>query len=268
MENLNNLCIQKINDSKIWVVYINREKQGNSIDKNCAEELATVFKQFNSDDSAYVAILTGRGRYFCAGADLKKMTKKDFEEGNTNYVEPWPSNGPLGVTRMMLKKPVIAAINGYAVAGGLELALWCDLRVTYKDCVMGVFCRRFGVPLIDGGTFRLTKLIGLSRAMDLVLTGREVCGKEGFEIGLINRLVEKENVLDEAINLASLLCSFPQKTMRNDRMSLLINTYGSGYSDVIETEYNFGKESLKEADRGAEKFIKGQGRGGKLLTKF
>jgi enoyl-CoA hydratase len=269
MEYFKNLYVEKLYDERIWVVYIDRERYANSIDKNTAKELSQVFNAFDRDEKAYVAVLTGRGdKYFCAGADLSKLSKIDFEQGNTNLVQPLPHDAPLGVTRMMLNKPVIAAINGYAVAGGLELALWCDLRVSYSDCIMGVFCRRFGVPLIDGGTFRLSRVIGLSRAMDLILTGREINGLEGYTIGLINRLVSRDKVMGEAIELAKLLCSFPQECMRNDRKSLLVNSYGGSYTEVIENEYKFGKESLKFSHMGAEKFIKGEGRHGKMVSKF
>jgi enoyl-CoA hydratase len=264
-----NLIIKKESNEKIWIIYINREKQANSIDKATAGELATVFRKFEADEKASVAILTGKGEsYFCAGADLKKLKRSNFQNNEANEFKS-TGNAPLGVSRMILNKPVIAAINGYAVAGGLELALWCDLRVTYADAILGVFCRRFGVPLIDGGTFRLSKLIGLSRAMDLILTGREVTGMEGHEIGLINRLVEKGNVLSEAIKLAELICSFPQETMRNDRMSLLETSY-SNYDSLSQTEYYWGKKSLDsfEASQGADKFISGQGRHGNMLPKF
>lgn len=258
-------------EDKIYIVTINREPFANAISRETAEELAHAFRAFEQDSESYVAILTGQGKYFCAGADLKSLSKSE-KVGDTpsaiNRLET-TGDGPLGVTRMLLSKPVIAAVNGHAAAGGFELALWCDMRVTFKDCEMGVYCRRFGVPLIDGGTVRLPVLIGLSRASDLILTGRTVKGDEGYNIGLINRLVERrEDVLKEAITLAKSLCEFPQNCLRNDRMSMLTNIYKLDLKKYMTNEFEYGMKTMKsgEAFVGAKKFAKGEGKHGQKLN--
>lgn len=274
-----NILLEKLHQEKIWIVKIIREKSANSIDKNTADELEKVFKLFDNDAEACVAILTGEGKYFCSGADLKQVDKSlkqilntetnlDQENLDSNMNRISKSEAPLGVSRMILTKPVIAAINGPAVAGGFELALWCDLRVTYRESILGVFCRRFGVPLIDGGTYRLSSLIGLSRAMDLILTGRIIYGDEGYNIGLINRLVDKkEDVLIEAIKLAESLIHLPQICMRQDRLSLLENSYNFNIEKMIEKEYEYGLKSFRsgEAVKGSKLFTQGLGRHGKSL---
>ena len=177
----------------------------NAVDGPTARELADVFRKFDTDDRAKVAVLTGTGGTFCAGADLKAIAAG---HGNRMSEE---GDGPMGPTRMLLSKPVIAAVEGHAVAGGLELALWCDLRVAAGDAVFGVYCRRFGVPLVDLGTIRLPRLIGHSHAMDLILTGRGVSGEEALRMGLANRLVEPGRALDAAVQLATELARLPQK---------------------------------------------------------
>lgn len=200
-------------DDRVAIVTINRPDRRNAVDRPTAEALADAFRRFDADSALDVAILTGAGGCFCAGADLKAIG-----EGKPNRIEDH-GDGPMGPTRMLLSKPVIAAIEGWAVAGGLELAAWCDLRVAATDAVFGVLCRRWGVPLIDGGTVRLPRLIGHSHALDLILTGREVGGEEAQRMGLANRLCEPGTALDVAKSLASQLCGLPQLCMREDRLS-------------------------------------------------
>ncbi len=200
-------------EEKLAIVTINRPEARNAVDGPTARELASAFRRFDADESLSVAILTGTGGFFCAGADLKAVAT-----GRGNRVTA-DGDGPLGCTRMLLSKPVIAAVEGYAVAGGLELALWCDLRVATRDATFGVFCRRFGVPLIDGGTVRLPRLIGMSNAMDMILTGRGVSGDEALRMGLANRIVDPGNALSAAKELARQIAEFPQRCMRGDRRS-------------------------------------------------
>ena len=268
-KNYKNIIVTR--EDKIYIVTINRESFANAISRETAEELAHAFRAFEQDSEAYVAILTGQGKYFCSGADLKSLSKSENvgdAPSNINRLET-TGDGPLGVTRMLFSKPVIAAVNGHAVAGGFELALWCDMRVSFKACEMGVYCRRFGVPLIDGGTVRLPLLIGLSRASDLILTGRTVKGEEGYSIGLINRLVERqEDVLKEAVTLAKTLCEFPQNCLRNDRMSMLTNIYKLDLAKYITNEFEYGMKTMRsgEAFIGAKKFAKGEGKHGTKLN--
>src|SRR5579863_2762341 len=200
-------------EDEIAIVTINRPEVRNCVDHPTSEELASAFRRFDADASLSVAILTGANGFFCAGADLKAVAT-----GKGNRVTA-DGDGPLGCTRMLLSKPVIAAVEGYAVAGGLELALWCDMRVAARDAVFGVFCRRFGVPLVDGGTVRLPRLIGMSRALDMILTGRGVEGEEALAIGLANRLVEPGQARAAAIELARQIIAFPRGAMRGDRLS-------------------------------------------------
>ena len=200
-------------EDSLAIVTLNRPDVRNAIDRPTAEALAEAFRRFEREDALAVAILTGAGNCFCAGADLKAVSTS---AGNRLAAE---GDGPLGCTRMLLRKPVIAAVEGYAVAGGLELALWCDLRVAARDAVFGVFCRRWGVPLIDGGTIRLPRLIGMSHAMDMILTGRGVSGDEAFRMGLANRVVERGTTLAAAKELAAQLAAFPQRCLRSDRLS-------------------------------------------------
>src|ERR1700761_4945635 len=199
----------------VTTVILSRADVRNAVDREHADALADAFRRFESDDSAHAAVLFGEGGNFCAGADLKAMAA-----GNPNRVEP-TGDGPMGPTRYLLRKPVVAATAGYAVAGGLELACWCDLRVVEADAVFGVFCRRWGVPLIDGGTVRLPRLIGLSRALDLILTGRPVDAAEALAIGLANRVVAPGEALAAAQELAAQLAAFPQQALRGDRRSAL-----------------------------------------------
>jgi enoyl-CoA hydratase len=227
----------------VWTVVLDRPEARNAVDRAHADALAEAFREFEAGD-ADVAVLWGAGGTFCAGADLKAFS---------NRVEP-DGDGPMGLTRMRLSKPVIAAVAGHAVAGGLELALWCDLRVVEEDAVFGVFCRRFGVPLIDGGTVRLPRLIGLSRALDLILTGRPVGADEALQLGLANRVVPRGAARAAAEELAREIASFPQRTMRADRLS--------AYEGSMEAEFARGAEVLDDARVGAERFTAGEGRHG------
>src|SRR5580698_6339315 len=200
----------------VTTVIMSRPETRNAVDGQTAAELAAAFREFDADDTASVAVLWGEGGHFSSGADLKAIGTP-----SGNRLEPPGHPAPLGCTRLRLGKPVIAAVAGYAVAGGLELALWCDLRVVESDAVFGVFCRRWGVPLVDLGTVRLPRLIGQSRAMDLILTGRPVSAREAYDIGLANRLAPPGQALAVALELAARLSAFPQTTMRNDRRSAL-----------------------------------------------
>ncbi|HVU92324.1 MAG TPA: crotonase/enoyl-CoA hydratase family protein, partial [Jatrophihabitans sp.] len=196
----------------VWTVLIDRPDARNAVDGPTAQALADAFRAFDADGTAAVAVLAGAGGTFCAGADLKQMS---------NRLDPDPSaDGPMGPSRMVLGKPVIAAISGYAVAGGMELAAWCDLRVMESDAVVGVFCRRWGVPLIDGGTVRLPRIIGLGRALDLILTGRPVDAEEALAIGFANRVVPPGRARAAAEELAGQLAALPQACLRSDRRSV------------------------------------------------
>lgn len=238
----------------VWTVILDRTTHRNAIDRDTARALHSVFMEFDSDDEACVAVLWGEGPDFCAGADLKAIAL-----GEPNDVLPVDgvNPAPLGPTRLALNKPVIAAIEGHAVAGGLELAIWADLRIAADDATLGVYCRRYGVPLIDGGTVRLPRLIGLSRAMDLILTGRPVTAKEAFDIGLVNRLVPRGMALAAATELARQLAALPQACMRGDRRSALASG-GLDMKAALEVEYLEGLASLAEgAVEGAGRFVRG-----------
>ena len=211
--------LEIIGEGRIRIIAINRPERRNAVDYATARELFEAFAAFDADEAFDVAILTGKGGAFCAGADLKALGGEDFPSRVADGGES--TFAPMGVSRMQLGKPVIAAIDGPAVAGGMELALWCDLRVMDEDALWGSICRRFGVPLIDSGTIRLPRLIGLSRAMDLILTGRAVEADEALAIGLANRVSAPGAALEAAIALAEEIAAFPQTCMRNDRQSLL-----------------------------------------------
>jgi enoyl-CoA hydratase len=243
---------------RIAIVTIERPERRNAVDGDTARQLYDAFKAFDADEGLDVAVLQGRGDAFCAGADLKGMS-----EGNGNPVERSGDLGPMGVTRLALGKPVIAAVEGYAVAGGIEVAAWCDLRVAAQGAVFGVFCRRFGVPLIDLGTVRLPRLIGHSRAMDLILTGRPVEADEAYAIGLANRLAPKGGALDAALELAGQLSAFPQTCLRNDRLSA-IGQWALDWDAAMAREIDLGVATLRsgEGREGAARFVAGQGRGG------
>ncbi|MBU0544737.1 MAG: crotonase/enoyl-CoA hydratase family protein [Proteobacteria bacterium] len=246
----------------IFTVIINRPEAKNAVDGPTAAALANAFREFEKDDAFLVAVLCGIGNTFCAGADLKAFASLD--KSLFNRLEP-EGDGPMGPSRMMLKKPVIAAISGYAVAGGLELALWCDIRVMEETAVFGVFCRRFGVPLIDGGTVRLPRLIGMSNAMDMILTGRPVEAVEAKRMGLANRIVPHGESREAAEELAVQIAKFPQMCMRSDRMSAY-EQWGKSFDDAMTNEFRHGMETVKkgEAFQGAEKFTKGVGKHGKF----
>lgn len=245
-------------DGRIAIVTVERPERRNAYDGATARELYDIFKRFDADEGLDVAVLTGRGGYFCAGADLKGIS-----EGRGNPVKPDGDFGPMGVTRLRLGKPVIAAVEGHAVAGGLEVACWADLRVAAEDAIFGVFCRRFGVPLIDLGTVRLPRLIGHSRAMDLILTGRPVDAQEALAIGLANRVVPKGEALNAALELARQLSAFPQLCLRNDRLSAL-EQWSLDWDEATAYEVKVGMETLRtgSAVEGATRFASGQGRGG------
>jgi enoyl-CoA hydratase len=242
-------------EGPVYTVLLSRPQRRNAVDGETAAALADVFRAFDADAEAAVAVLHGEGGVFCAGADLKAA---GTETGNR--VAP-DGDGPMGPTRLRLGKPVIAAIEGHAVAGGLELALWCDLRVASEAAVFGVFCRRWGVPLIDGGTMRLPRLIGTSRAMDLILTGRAVGAVEALAIGLANRVVPAGTTRSAAEELARELARFPQTCLREDRLSLL-EQHGLPEDAAIAGELAHGVRSLAEVQGGLERFRAGAGRHG------
>ncbi|MFI0355824.1 crotonase/enoyl-CoA hydratase family protein [Actinomadura sp. 9N407] len=243
-------------DGTVTLIGIDRPERRNAVDGPTAAALAGAFRAFDADPGAAVAVLYGEGGTFCAGADLRA-----FSEGRGNRVEP-DGDGPMGPTRMRLTKPVIAAISGHAVAGGLELALWADLRVADESAVFGVFCRRWGVPLIDGGTVRLPRLIGQSRAMDLILTGRPVDAAEAYDIGLVNRLVPAGEALAAARELAAGIAAFPQTCMLRDRASVL-DQEGLDERAALAGEFRHGQVSLSaDALDGAARFAAGAGRHG------
>jgi len=251
--------VQVDRDAEVLVVTINRPEARNAVDGPTAVMLADAFREFDRDDDLAVAVLTGSQGTFCAGADLKGLS-----EGRGNRVETdMELDGPMGPTRMALSKPVIAAVEGHAVAGGLELAAWCDLRVAATDAVFGVYCRRWGVPLIDGGTVRLPRLIGHSHAMDLILTGRGVSGEEARSMGLANRLVEPGTALAEATSLAHHIAGFPQTCARNDRRSAIAQ-WDLDVSAALALEVSVGLETITSGEtlEGAARFAAGEGRGG------
>jgi enoyl-CoA hydratase len=242
---------------RVRVVTLDRPHARNAVDRATAQALAAAFRAFDADDAVDVAVLTGAGGVFCAGADLKAIA-----DGDPNRVET-EGDGPMGPTRMHLAKPVIAAVEGHAVAGGLELALWCDLRVAAQSAVFGVFCRRFGVPLIDGGTIRLPRLIGQSRAMDMILTGRAVDAREALSFGLANRVCKDGAALETAITLAEQIAAFPQACLRHDRQSAL-SQWSLPEPDALLAETRLGLKTLASGEtvHGATRFSAGQGRGG------
>lgn len=239
------------------IVTINRPQVRNAVDGPTARELAEAFIAFDEDDELSVGILTGADGAFCAGADLKAVS-----EGRGNRVHE-SGLGPMGVSRMLLTKPVIAAVEGHAVAGGLELALWCDMRVAAEDAVFGVYCRRWGVPLVDGGTIRLPRLVGHSNAMDLILTGRGVSGEEARCMGLANRIVPKGEALAAAKELGLQLARFPQRCMRSDRLSAY-EQWSLPLDEALINEYSHGWATIQsgETREGADRFAAGEGRHG------
>ncbi len=244
-------------EEPLAIVTIDRPEVRNAVDRETAAALAAAFRRFDSDESLAAAILTGASGTFCAGADLKAVaTGGGNRTANTG-------DGPMGPSRMRLSKPVIAAVEGWAVAGGLELALWCDMRVAADNAVFGVFCRRWGVPLVDGGTVRLPRLIGESHAMDLILTGRGVSGEEAQRMGLANRLVEPGQALAAAKELALQIAAFPQRCMRSDRLSAL-EQWDLDFETALANETRRGLEVIQsgETREGAARFAGGEGRHG------
>jgi enoyl-CoA hydratase len=248
-------AVRVLRAGPVTTVLLSRPERRNAVDGPTAGALADAFRAFDGDDQAAVAVLHGEGGVFCAGADL---TAVGTETGNRVSDT---GDGPMGPTRMRLSKPVIAAIAGHAVAGGMELALWCDLRVADQDAVLGVFCRRWGVPLIDGGTVRLPRLIGTSRAMDLILTGRAVGADEAERIGLVNRVVPAGTSLAAAQELAAALARFPQACLREDRLSLL-EQEGLSEAEAIANELVHCRRSLLDVQVGLDRFRAGAGRHG------
>jgi enoyl-CoA hydratase len=245
----------------VTVVTITRPERRNAVDSLCAEALRQAFETFDADESQSVAILTGAEGTFCAGADLKAVA-----EGDQRPI-PDQGSGPMGPTRLTLSKPVIAAVEGFAVAGGIELALWCDLRVLAEDAILGVFCRRFGVPLCDLGTVRLPRLIGHGRAMDLILTGRAVRAAEALEFGLATRVVPPGQALTTALQLAQQLAALPQFCLRSDRMSAL-EQWGQTEEQAAVNEARRGRQVISSGEtlEGAQRFAEGAGRGGASLV--
>lgn len=240
----------------VTTVVLGRPHARNAVDRAAAEALAGAFRAFDEDPAAAVGVLTGSAGTFCAGADLKAIAA-----GTPNRVEDH-GDGPMGPTRLRLGKPVIAAIAGHAVAGGLELALWCDLRVAEQDAVLGVFCRRWGVPLIDGGTVRLPRIVGLGHAMDLVLTGRAVGAEEALRIGLVNRVVPSGKARDAAEAWAAELAALPQACLRSDRLAML-EGLELPEEQALANELRHGRRALDEVAGGVAQFVAGAGRGGR-----
>lgn len=247
-------------DGPVLTVTIDRPEVRNAVDRPTADVLEAAFRRFEADDALAVAVLTGAGGTFCAGADLHAV---HGEPGRVNRLEA-SDHGPMGPSRLRLSKPVVAAVEGHAVAGGLELALWCDLRVVAEDAVLGVFCRRWGVPLIDGGTVRLPRLVGQSRALDLVLTGRPVGAEEALAIGLANRVVAAGTALDSAQALALELAAFPQACLRADRASV-VDAFDRPLDHALLAEHERGVASMADGEMaaGVARFAQGAGRGGR-----
>jgi enoyl-CoA hydratase len=251
------MTVGTVVNGSVLTVILDRPAARNAVDGPTAQALADAFRAFDADDSLAVAVLCGAGGAFCAGADLKQMS---------NRIDPdMSTDGPMGPSRMVLSKPVIAAISGHAVAGGIELAAWCDLRIMEADAVVGVFCRRWGVPLIDGGTVRLPQIVGLGRALDLILTGRPVGADEALAMGFANRVVPRGQARAVAEQLAAELAAFPQACLRSDRSSVYAGL-GRPTLDAMGTEFEYGQAVLAEALQGAARFADGAGRHGTFTT--
>jgi enoyl-CoA hydratase len=245
-------------EGTVTLIGIDRPERRNAVDGQTAAALADAFRAFDADDSSAAAVLYGTGGTFCSGADLKALGTPDGNRAASD------GDGPMGPTRLRLSKPVIAAVSGHAVAGGLELAAWADLRVADETAIFGVFCRRWGVPLIDGGTVRLPRLIGQSHALDMILTGRAVEAEEALRIGLANRVVPAGQAVPAAVELAASLAAFPQVCLREDRASVL-DQWGLGEADALAQEWAHGERSLAAgAYDGAARFATGAGRHGTL----
>jgi len=251
------MSVRSEKSGPVTTVILSRPARRNAVDRDTAEALVAAFESFERDAAANVAVLWGEGGTFCAGADLVALS-----EGRGNRVDP-TGPGPMGPSRMTLSKPVLAAVAGHAVAGGLELALWCDLRVAEEDATFGVFCRRWGVPLIDGGTVRLPRLIGASRALDMILTGRPVGAREALDWGLANRVVARGRAREEAEALATEIARLPQRCLRSDRRSAL-EQWTLPLDAAIAREFILGVETIVSGEglEGAGRFAKGAGRHG------
>jgi len=250
------MSVRIAHQGPVTTVILDRPERRNAVDRDTAQALADAFRAFEADQEAAVAVLWGAGGHFCAGADLKAVAS-----GQPNRFEE-EGDGPMGPSRMVLSKPVIAAISGHAVAGGLELACWCDLRVVEADATLGVFCRRFGVPLIDGGTVRLPRIIGLGRALDLILTGRAVGAEEALAMGLANRVVPPGRARAEAEALAAQIAAAPQLCLRGDRSSAY-EALDLSQTQALANELRHGRQALQaESLAGATRFAQGAGRGG------
>jgi enoyl-CoA hydratase len=247
---------------KVCTVIINRPEARNAVDRPTAELLGQAFEDFEADESLRAAVLWGKGGYFCAGADLKAMAERDVRRINP-INEDMSMLGPMGPTRMRLSKPVIAAVAGHAVAGGLELACWCDLRVAEEDAVFGVFCRRYGVPLMDGGTQRLPRMIGMSRALDMMLTGRPVAAAEALSFGLANKVVPSGRSRQEAEQIAAQIAEFPQRCMLGDRRAAY-QGFDMEFAEAMEMEFQTGLETIASGEtlQGADGFAEGKGKHG------
>jgi enoyl-CoA hydratase/carnithine racemase len=250
-------------DGAVAIVTLDRPDVANAIDRPTADALADAFRRFDADESLAVAVLSGSNGKFCGGADLKAMRSGDPDR--VTRVLP-DGDGPVGPTRMLLGKPVIAAVEGHAVAGGLELALWCDLRVAAENAVFGVFCRRWGIPLMDGGTVRLARLIGHSHALDMILTGRGVSGEEALRMGLANRLVPPGRALPEALALAHEIAAWPQAALRSDRLSSY-EQWSLGLGDALGGEYRHGMATVAKGElfAGLDRYASGGWRRGELV---
>jgi len=236
-------------DDRVAIIGIDRPERRNSIDKSTAKGLLAAWRRFDADDNVDVAVLTGKGGVFSAGADLKDFDLEDRPEGH------------LGFTHIRVGKPTLAAVEGYAVAGGLELALWCDLRIASQDAVFGCFERRFGVPLVDGGTQRLPRIVGTGRALDMILTGRAVGAEEALQFGLANRVVPAGQALAVAVEIAHSISRFPQETVRSDRRALLEGE-GTSILEGLRIEHRLGMAVMDTAVVGAARFAEGDGRHG------
>src|SRR4030042_580575 len=253
----NSLTVRREKKGPVTTVIFSRPEVRNAVDRSTARALADAFRLFEKDREAKVAVFFGEHGTFCAGADLQAIASRDRASG---LLKHFKGDGPMGPTRMVLSKPVIAAIAGYAVAGGLELALWCALRVMEEDAILGVFCRRWGVPLLAGGTVRLPRLIGLSRALDLILTGRPVGAEEALQMGLVNRIVPSGKARGAAQELARQLAAFPQICLRNDRLSAY-EQFDLSFEEAMANEFRHGLNALAfEAQKGAALFAAGSGR--------
>jgi enoyl-CoA hydratase len=258
MANESTESVRVEHDGPVTTVVLHRPQARNAVDGPTARSLADAFRAFDADESASVAVLYGEGGTFCAGADLKAMRSGDAER--VSRVQP-DGDGPVGPTRMLLSKPVIAAVEGHAVAGGLELSIWCDLRVAAEDAVFGVYCRRWGIPLMDGGTVRLARLVGHSHALDMILTGRGVRGDEAHRIGLANRLVPSGSALSAARELAPEIAAKPQAALRSDRLSSY-EQWSLTLPEALANEYEHGMATLRTGELfgGLERYSAGEWR--------